>query len=172
MTRWKHSSGKANEPNAISAGMLKHTASVIPPPLTELFNLSIHTSQLPRDWKVSHVVPISKQPGQSHTQTSGPYLYCLFWVKSRKAFSHANIWPSCWAPSTMKLSVGLPTKEMFFVHIDQQPIHDWLQQLEALHECMSDVQQFSWPFALHIEDCDGQWFSGGCGSLVVVSKEP
>ena len=46
--------------DAISARMLKHTASAIAPSVTELFNHSIRTGQLPKDWKVSHVVPLSK----------------------------------------------------------------------------------------------------------------
>ena len=49
--------------DAISARMLKHTASAIAPSVTELFNHSIHTGQLPKDWKVSHVVPIPNRPG-------------------------------------------------------------------------------------------------------------
>ena len=54
---------KGNGPDAIYARMLKHTASAIASSVTELFNLSIRTGQLPKDWKVSHVVPISKHPG-------------------------------------------------------------------------------------------------------------
>ena len=42
---------------------LRHTASAIAPSVTELFNHSIHTVQLPKDWKVSRVVPIPKRPG-------------------------------------------------------------------------------------------------------------
>ena len=43
----KLDTGKANGSNAISAHMLKHTASAIAPSVTELFNLSIRTGQLP-----------------------------------------------------------------------------------------------------------------------------
>ena len=34
--------------------------------------------------------------------------------------------------------------------------------------CLVGMQLFSCPFAVHIEDCDAWWFSGGCSSLVVV----
>ena len=49
----KLDTGKVNGPDAISARMLKHTDSAIAPSVTELFNLSIRTGQLPKDWKVS-----------------------------------------------------------------------------------------------------------------------
>ena len=59
----KLDTGKANGPDTSSAHVLKHTASAIVPSVTELFILSICTGQLPKDWKVSHVVPIPKRPG-------------------------------------------------------------------------------------------------------------
>ena len=69
----KLDTGKAG---AISDHMLKHAASAIAPSVTELFNHSICTGQLPKDWKVAYVVPIPKWLGQSPPQTSGPYPYC------------------------------------------------------------------------------------------------
>jgi len=70
----KLDTGKANGPDAISARMLKHTASAIASSFTELFNLSICTGQLPKDWKVSYVVPITKRPREKSPSD--------FWPKS------------------------------------------------------------------------------------------
>ena len=114
---------KANGPDAISARMLNHTASAIAPSVTELFNLSIRTGQLPKDWKVSHVVPIPKRPGAKSPSDFRPI--SLLSVLSKVLEKHFHMLISDHlASSTIKLSMGLPTKEVCFVHTDQ---HDpWL----------------------------------------------
>ena len=46
------------------------------------------------------------------------------WKKKIHSLLQLSLWPSSWASSTIKLSMGLPTKEVCFVHTDQ---HDpWL----------------------------------------------
>ena len=57
---------KSSGPDGISAKMLKHTAVGIAPSITQLFNLSIKNGRVPRDWKLSTVVPIPKS-GRSHS---------------------------------------------------------------------------------------------------------
>ena len=57
---------KSSGPDGISAKMLKYTAVSITPSITQLFNLSIRSSRVPRDWKLSSVVPIPKS-GRSHS---------------------------------------------------------------------------------------------------------
>ena len=88
----KLDTGKANGPDAISAHMLKYTASAIAPSVTELFNLSIRTGQLPKDWKVCHVVPIPKRPGAKSPLELQAHIPTVCSEQSpRKAFSHAHI---------------------------------------------------------------------------------
>ena len=53
--------GKASGPDNISSRMLRHTAFSIAPSITQLFNFSLQTGQLPIQWKTSLVVPIPKQ---------------------------------------------------------------------------------------------------------------
>ena len=57
---------KSSGPDGISAKMLKYTAVSITPSITQLFNLSIRSGRVPRDWKLSSVVPIPKS-GRSHS---------------------------------------------------------------------------------------------------------
>ena len=46
------------------------------------------------------------------------------WKKKIHSLLQLSLWPSSWASSTINLSMGLPTKEVCFVHTDQ---HDpWL----------------------------------------------
>ena len=51
---------KATEPDGISATMLKATTESITKGITALFNKSIESGEVPKDWKVSAVVPIPK----------------------------------------------------------------------------------------------------------------
>ena len=51
---------KATGPDGISAQMLKQTADSITTSVTELLNLSLRSGCVPKQWKKSNVVPISK----------------------------------------------------------------------------------------------------------------
>ena len=51
---------KSSGPDGISAAMLKATATSIAKGITALFNKSIKCGQLPKEWKISAVVPIPK----------------------------------------------------------------------------------------------------------------
>ncbi len=51
---------KSTGADGISALMLKKTAYSIVPSLSKVFNLSIRSGKVPRDWKFARVVPIPK----------------------------------------------------------------------------------------------------------------
>ena len=51
---------KSSGPDNISALMLKHTAASIALPISQLFNQSLQLEKIPSEWKVFHVVPITK----------------------------------------------------------------------------------------------------------------
>ena len=63
---------KANGPDGISARMLKHTAASITPSVTQLFNLSLCSGQVPSQWKQSLVVPIPKSKDASSPENYRP----------------------------------------------------------------------------------------------------
>ena len=115
----KLDTGKANGPDAISARMLKRTA--IAPSVTELFNISISTGQLPKDWKVSYVVPIPKLPGAKSPSDFQPISLLSVLRKVLERHFHMLISDHIaeqYIP-IIKLSVGLPTKQVCFVRTDQ-----------------------------------------------------
>ena len=126
----KLDTGKVNGPDAISARMLKHTDSAIAPSVTELFNLSIRTGQLPKDWKVSYVVPIPKRPGAKSPSDFWPISLLSILSKVLERHFHMLISDhfaehhpisNCqWGfqPGKSALSALIGTT------------HDWLQQLE------------------------------------------
>ena len=130
----KLDTGKANGPDAISARMLKHTASAIAPSVTELFNLSIRTGQLPKDWKVSYVVPIPKRPGAKSPSDFRPI--SLLSVLSKVLERHFHMLISDHLSEQYPLSNcqwGFqPNKSALSALISTT--HDWLQQLEAGNE--------------------------------------
>jgi hypothetical protein len=63
---------KATGPDGIPAKLLKETASVIAPSLCKLFNKSLRTGEMPRDWKLANMVPIYKKNEREHVENYRP----------------------------------------------------------------------------------------------------
>ena len=102
--------------------------------MTDLFNLSIRTGQLPKDWKVSYVVPILKQPGAKSPSDFRPI--SLLSVLSKVLERHFHMLISDHLSEQYPLSNcqwGFqPNKSALSALISTT--HDWLQQLEAGNE--------------------------------------
>ena len=56
-------SSKSAGPDDLHARVLKETAAEIATPLEYIFNRSLDSGEIPRDWKMAHVVPIYKNKG-------------------------------------------------------------------------------------------------------------
>ena len=52
---------KATGADGISTKLLRMAAPGIATSLTKLFNYSLKTGQIPRDWKAAHVTPVHKK---------------------------------------------------------------------------------------------------------------
>ena len=52
---------KACGPDQINANFLKQTSTVIAPLITKLFQMSLHSGEIPGDWKTAYVSPIFKK---------------------------------------------------------------------------------------------------------------
>lgn len=52
---------KAYGPDQINAIFLKQTSIVITPPITKLFQMSLHSGEILDNWKTSYVSPIFKK---------------------------------------------------------------------------------------------------------------
>ena len=63
---------KAQGPAGIPARLLKETARQIAPSLTLLFNKSLSTGVLPRDWKLANVVPVYRKDNKEHVENYRP----------------------------------------------------------------------------------------------------
>ena len=63
---------KAQGPDGIPARLLKETARQIAPSLTVLFNKSLRTGVLPRDWKLANVVPVHKKENKEQVENYRP----------------------------------------------------------------------------------------------------
>ena len=63
---------KSHRPDGISAVMLKATTESITKGITTLFNKSIESGEVPKDWKVSTVVPIPKGDDSSKPSNYRP----------------------------------------------------------------------------------------------------
>ena len=51
---------KATGPDSIPGWVLKHSANVLAPPLTAIFNNSLREGVLPMEWKMANVIPLPK----------------------------------------------------------------------------------------------------------------
>lgn len=65
-------------PDQISAKMLRARASSITLAVTQPFNISIKTGELPTDWKITLVTPIPKGGDKSHPNNYQPIPFCPY----------------------------------------------------------------------------------------------
>ena len=69
---------KSPGPDDIPAFLLKEVASQLAPPLTLIFQASLHQHKLPCDWKVAHVAPVFKKGDRASPNNYRPIsLTCL-----------------------------------------------------------------------------------------------
>jgi hypothetical protein len=59
---------KASGPDKISIRLLKECACSITPSLTYLFNKSLHTGDLPTEWKLSNIIPLHKKGDKNYVE--------------------------------------------------------------------------------------------------------
>ena len=63
---------KATGPDELPAKILKGTAEVIAPSLTELFNKLLRLGCLPEDWKLANIVPVFKKDNKEQAENYRP----------------------------------------------------------------------------------------------------
>ena len=63
---------KASGPDELPAKILKETAEVIAPSLTQLFNKSLRLGCLPEDWKLANIVPVFKKDNKEQAENYRP----------------------------------------------------------------------------------------------------
>ena len=65
-------SNKACGPDGIHGKILKHCAAGLAHPLSMLFRFSYNSGSLPRDWKVTNVVPVHKKGSKGNVENHRP----------------------------------------------------------------------------------------------------
>ena len=60
---------KASGPDKIPITLLKHTADIITPVLSLIFQQSLDRGEIPTDWRNANIVPIYKKGDEQHHQT-------------------------------------------------------------------------------------------------------
>ena len=63
---------KATGSDEIPARLLRETAEVITPSLCHLFNKSLSTGSIPREWKLANIVPVYKKGEREYTENYRP----------------------------------------------------------------------------------------------------
>ncbi len=69
---------KATGPDELSGTILKECARELAPSLTKIFNISLHTGQVPKQWKFANVTPIYKKGAKDQADNYRPIsLLCI-----------------------------------------------------------------------------------------------
>ena len=86
-----HMTNTASGPDGISGTMLRQTAASIAPALTNLFNLSLSSSTVPDEWKLSIVTPIFKAGDASEASNYRPISLLSLISKALERCIHSRI---------------------------------------------------------------------------------
>ena len=83
---------KSPGPDDILAFLLKEVASQLAPPLTLIFQASLHQHKLPSDWKVTHVVPVFKKGDRASPNNYRPISLTFLCCKLLEHIIQSNIY--------------------------------------------------------------------------------
>ena len=82
---------KATGADGISAKLLRMAAPGIATSLTKLFNYSLKTGQIPRDWKAAHVTPVHKKDVNKLAENYRPVSVLLVVAKVFEIIVHTQL---------------------------------------------------------------------------------
>ena len=82
---------KATGADGISAKLLRMATPGIPTSLTKLFNYSLKTRQIPRDWKAAHVTPVHKKDVKELAENYRPVSVLPVVTKVFEAIVHTQL---------------------------------------------------------------------------------
>ena len=123
---------KSSGPDGISAAMLKATATSIGKGITAFFNKSIKCGQLPKEWKISAVVPTPKEDDSSQPKNYRPVSLLSILSKLLERHMYGTIILYEHLESTTPLALqqwGFRTKRST-VSALLDATHNWLQSLD------------------------------------------
>ena len=86
-----HKTNTASEPDGISGTMLCRTAASIAPALTNLFKLSLSSSTVPDEWKLSNVTPIFKAGDATEASNYRPISLLSLISKALERCIHSRV---------------------------------------------------------------------------------
>ena len=82
---------KATGADGISAKLLRMAVPGIAKNLTKLFNYSLKIGQIPRDWKVPHVIPVPKKGVKELAENYRPVLVLPIVAEVFEAILHTQL---------------------------------------------------------------------------------
>ena len=77
---------KATGPDKVPVRILKETANIITPILTNIYQQSINTGQIPEDWKNANIVPIFKKGDHSKPSNYRPVSFNISGIKNLRTY--------------------------------------------------------------------------------------
>ena len=137
---------KACGPELIPAFLLKHSADIISYPLTYLFNKSMSTGTLPRDWVSANVVPVYKRGDRQAPSNYRPISLTSIVVKTMERIIHSEVM------STLEAHHLISTHQYGFrrghstSHLLLEAVNDWAKALQCRDSCHCLLLDFAKAF--------------------------
>ncbi len=122
---------KTTGTDGLSAKLLRMTASGIAKSLTQLFNYSLQTGQIPREWKSAHVTPVHKKGDKIVVSNYRPVSVLPIVVKIFEAIVHTQLYAYLEAKSPLH-----PAQSGFLPlhntqHVLLKTVDDWRSALDT-----------------------------------------
>ena len=126
---------KACGPDLIPAFLLKYSADIISYPLTYLFNKSMSTGTLPKDWVSANVVPVYKRGNKQAPSNYRPISLTSIVIKTMERMIHSELM------STLEAHHLISTHQYGFrrghstSHLLLETVNDWAKVLQCRDSC-------------------------------------
>ena len=122
---------KACGPDRIPAFLLRCCAEEISSPLSYLFNKSMSTGLLPRDWVCSNVVPVFKRDDRHVSSNYRPISLTSIVVKTMERIIHSNLTSVLESHDLISVHQFGFRKHHSTTHLLLEAVHDWAKALEC-----------------------------------------
>ena len=126
---------KACGPDLIPAFLLKHSADVICHPLSYLFNMSMSTGTLPKDWVCANVVPVYKRGDKQVPNNYRPISLTSIVIKTMERIIHSKLVLSLEAHHLISAHQYGFRKGFSTSHLLLESVQDWARALECRDSC-------------------------------------
>ena len=126
---------KACGPDLIPAFLLRCCAEEVSAPLSYLFNKSMSTGILPRDWVCANVIPVFKRDDRHTASNYRPISLTSVVVKTMERIIHSSLISVLESHNLIGVHQFGFRKHHSTTHLLLEAVHDWATALECRNSC-------------------------------------